>query len=122
MKKLHRERELIANFLQLPVSEDPSRTALPQNISDIVEKTWECWGFGTEITLEQRISENWQKIVGRKLSGKCAPEKLSESYSILIILSSSGPVKQELTFMKKQILQKIQKLEGCSEIKQIRIH
>ena len=70
---------------------------------------------------EKIISENWQKIVGIQLSGKCAPDRLSVDTGVLFIRASSGPVKQELGFDKRNILQRLRKLQGCQMVKELKI-
>jgi hypothetical protein len=114
------ERRLLANFLELPLGEDFSKHRDPMNMKELIEKTWANWGMGEEKTPEQLISENWQKLVGKQLSIKCAPERLNQSSGILFIKTASGPVMQELSFQKKTILAKINKLNGCSEIKNLK--
>ena len=114
------ERRLLANFLEIPMGEDLSKQREPLSMKDLVEKTWANWGMGQEITPEQSISENWHKIVGKKLSMKCAPESLNSSRGILYVRTSGGPVKQELSFSKKQILFKIKKLKGCGEVTDVK--
>ena len=62
------ERRLLSEFLELPLGEDLSKHREPLSMKDLVEKTWSNWGLGEEKTPEQSISENWYKIVGRKLN------------------------------------------------------
>ena len=116
-----KERALIADFLELPVPEDPAKQDHPLSMKQVVEKAWGNWGIDQEKSPEQVISENWDKIVGIKFAGKCAPERLTENTGTLFIKTASGPIKQELGFDKKQILKKIQKLEGCSFLKELKI-
>ena len=116
-----KERELLANFLQIPTPEDPKMHSLPEEFSRVIDRAWENWGIGNEVSPEHRISENWQKLVGTALSGKCAPEKINSKNGTLFIRTSSGPIKQELSFLKPKILAKIRKLEGCSKIREIKI-
>lgn len=116
-----KERALIADFLELPVPEDPAKRSHPLSMKQVVEKAWANWGIGQEKSPEEALTENWEKIVGRKFAGKCAPERLTEKTGTLFIKTASGPIKQELGFEKKQILLKIQKLEGCSFVKELKI-
>ena len=114
------ERRLLANFLELPLGEDLSKNREPLNMKELIEKTWANWGIGEEKTPEQSISENWQKLVGKQLSIKCAPERLHPSSGTLYIKTASGPIMQELSIQKKQILSKINRLEGCTNIKNLK--
>ena len=116
-----KERALIADFLELPVPEDPAKRSHPLSMKQVVEKAWANWGIDQEKSPEEALTENWEKIVGRKFAGKCAPERLTEKTGTLYIKTASGPIKQELGFEKKQILLKIQKLEGCSFVKELKI-
>jgi hypothetical protein len=56
------------------------------------------------------------------MSLKCAPERLHPSSGILYIRTSGGPLKQELSFQKKKILSKINKLDGCTEIRDLKFN
>ena len=56
------------------MGEDLSKHRAPLSMKELVEKTWANWGLGNEITPEQSISENWHKLVGKKLHLKCAPK------------------------------------------------
>ena len=78
-KPSYKERALLADFLEIPISEDPSKESHPLSMKQVVEKAWENWGIGQKKSPEQVISENWDKIVGRKFAGKCAPERLTEN-------------------------------------------
>ncbi|MEK9633589.1 MAG: DUF721 domain-containing protein [Opitutae bacterium] len=120
-KSSRKERALIADFLELPLPEDPAKESHPLSIKQVIEKAWENWGIDQEKSPEQVISENWDKVVGRSFAGKCAPERLTGNTGTLFIKTASGPVKQELGFEKKQILKRIQKLEGCSFLKELKI-
>ena len=107
--------------MELPLPEDPAKESHPLSIKQVIEKAWENWGIDQEKSPEQVISENWDKVVGRSFAGKCAPERLTENTGTLFIKTASGPIKQELGFEKKQILKRIQKLEGCSFLKELKI-
>jgi len=120
-KSSYKERALIADFLEVPVPEDPAKQSHPLSMKQVVEKAWANWGIDQEKSPEQVLSENWQKIVGRKFAGKCAPERLTENTGTLFIKTASGPIKQELGFEKKQIIERIQTLEGCSFVKELKI-
>ena len=87
--------------------------SLPEEFSRVIDQAGKTGVSVTETSPEHRISENWQKLVGTALSGKCAPEKINSKNGTLFIRTSSGPIKQELSFLKPKILAKIRKLEGC---------
>lgn len=105
----------------LPRGEAMKSTNHPLTIEELVEKVWEDWGIGDEETQEAIISGNWQKIVGKNLSGKCAPVNLSKDGKTLQIRAASSTIKQELSFKKAEILIKINKLKKCRSVKELRI-
>ena len=82
----------------------------------IVEKLWEDWKIGDEESKESIISANWQKIVGAKLAGKCAPVNLSVDGKILHIRAASSTIKQELTFKREEMIRKINQLPSCKSV------
>jgi hypothetical protein len=120
-KSTRKERALVADFLEVPVAADPRKESFPLTMKEVVELAWANWGIDQVSSPEQVISENWQKVVGLKFAGKCAPERLTENTGTLFIKTASGPIKQELGFDRKQILQRIQKLKGCSLVKELKI-
>ena len=94
----------------------------PVSIENIVEKVWEDWGIGEEESRESIISGNWQKVVGKSLSLKCAPVNLSRDGKTLHIRAASSTIKQEITFRKTEILKKIKSLKECSAVNNIRVY
>lgn len=119
MKK--KKEDLVANFMSLPKCDEILFQSEPKSFSKIIDQAWENWGIGVDSSPEKKISENWHKIVGRTLASKCAPDKLSDK-GVLFVKSSSGPIKQELSFAKQKILLSVRKLESCSFVREIRIH
>ena len=116
------EHELISNFMGLPFDLYQKTVRPPLSIEELVDKVWEDWGIGEEETKESTISGNWQKIVGRKLSGKCAPVSLSKDGKSLHIRASSSTIKQEIGFRRSIILKALNKLKGCGSINELRIY
>ena len=118
----YKERKLISSFTGMPLTEDPKKLIEPARFTDVIDRVWESWKIGTEVSPEQKTSENWGKLVGAKLANKCAPEKLDLDRGLLLIRSSSATVKQELTFKKKLLIKKIIDLGSELKITNIRIH
>lgn len=112
--------DLVAEFMKLPASDKTMFLPAPSSISDVIEKIWDEWSIGTKNSPEQVISREWNKIVGSKLSSRCAPEKLNMN-GTLFLRAANGPVKQELSFIKKKIISRISKLDGCAFVKDIKI-
>lgn len=118
----HKEMDLVSNFMGLPSDRAETTTRPPLSMENLVAKVWEDWGIGEEETIESIISGNWQKIVGRNLSGKCAPVNLSKDGKTLLIRAASSTIKQELSFRKIEILKKINTLKDCRAVKNLRIN
>jgi len=102
--------------MNLPISQAQRSTPFPRQMEHIVEKLWEDWRIGDEESKESIISANWQKIVGTKLAGKCAPVNLSRDGKTLHIRSASSTIKQELTFKREEMIRKINQLPSCKSV------
>ncbi len=107
--------------MNLPAELAERKPRHPISMESLVEKVWEDWGIGEDETAEGIISGNWQKIVGKYLSAKCAPVNLSKDGKTLQIRASSSTIKQELSFKKPEVLKKINKLKKCQRVTQLRI-
>ena len=116
------EVKLVSSFMNLPSGFAQKRTSHPLSMENLVEKVWEDWGIGEEETQESIISGNWQKIVGRKLSSKCAPVSISKDGKTLQIRAASSAIKQELSFHKDKMLKSLKVLPNCAGINSIRIY
>ena len=112
---------LVSDFMNLPAERAETFTNNPVPMQNLVEKVWEDWGIGEEETAEAIISGHWQKIVGKDLSGKCAPVNLSKDGKTLQIRAASSTIRQELSFRKENILKKIKSLEGCPPVTNLKI-
>lgn len=121
--KKSRQKEnqnLVADFLGLPIQEKTLFLPEPDSISKVIDKIWEEWSMDNNDSPQEIISQNWQRILGPKLCNRCAPEKLDRK-GILYLRAANGPIKQEISFLKKQILQRVNKLKGCNFIKEIKV-
>ena len=118
----YRDRRLISDFTGLPITENPYKIREPESITDIIDQVWSSWKIGSEVTPEQKISENWSKLVGHKLACKCAPEKLELEKGILRIRTAGSTVKQELIFKKRSLIKKITDLDSTLRVKEIRVN
>lgn len=117
-----REQDLIASFMSLPDHQAERTARHPVPIESLVEKVWEDWGIGEEETQESVISGNWHKIVGKNLSGKCAPIKLSTDGKTLHIRAASSTIKQELGFKRDKIIKKINAIRNGLDVTKLRIY
>jgi len=116
------QQSLVARFMGLPSGSVAYPARPPKSMHDLVDKVWENWGISKEETPETTISGNWQKIVGIRFAGKCAPISLSKDGQTLQIKAASSTIKQEISFQKKSILSKINALKNCSDINTLRIY
>ena len=107
--------------MNLPISKASRKTPFPLQMQDIVENLWEDWRIGDEKSQESIISGNWQKVVGRKLAGKCAPVHLSRDGKTLHIRAASGTIKQELSFKREEIIGNINNLQNCKSVMKLLI-
>jgi hypothetical protein len=112
---------LVSDFMNLPMERAEKFTSHPVPMRNLVEEVWEDWGIGEEETAEAIISGYWQRIVGKGLSGKCAPIHLSKDGKTLQIRAASSTIKQELSFRKDNILKKIKSLKGCPPVAHLKI-
>ena len=112
---------LVSDFMNLPMERAEEFTSHPVPMRNLVEEVWEDWGIGEEETAEAIISGYWQRIVGKGLSGKCAPVNLSKDGKTLQIRAASSTIRQELSFRKENILKKIKSLEGCPPVTNLKI-
>ena len=111
---------LVASFMNLPSGDESMFLKDPLSIKKIIENLSSEWVIGDQESPEKTISEKWHRIVGNGFASKCAPDKLIPK-GTLYIKAANAVVKQELSFEKKIILKRINKLKGCGFIKQIKI-
>jgi hypothetical protein len=117
-----KDSALVSSFLGLPNHLAERRSRPPASMEKIIDRVWENWKFDAEQSPERTISENWQKVVGMKLAGKCAPINLSKDGKTLVIKAASSTIKQEILFISGQILKKINCLKKCRDIKNLKIY
>ena len=115
--KRRKQTDLVSEFM----SSEKDKTMFQRNqkISQVIEKL-ERLVIGSTHSPEQVISREWSKIVGTKLSSKCAPEKLAPK-GILYLKAANAPIKQELSFIKKKIISRINRLSCGVVIKEVKI-
>ena len=119
-KRRKKQTDLVSEFMSLPEKDKTMFQSEPNSISQVIEKIWNDWSIGSTHSPEQVISREWSKIVGTKLSSKCAPEKLAPK-GILYLKAANAPIKQELSFIKKKIMSRINRLSCGVVIKEVKI-
>ncbi|MBI5181381.1 MAG: DUF721 domain-containing protein [Nitrospirae bacterium] len=86
-------------------------------ISDVLLKI--AQKFDIEIRLfEHTISRRWEEIVGGRIASHTRPDVIS--YRILTVYVDSPAWMQQLTFLKDDIIKKINKVIGRQIVKDIR--
>ncbi len=112
--------DLVRVFRTLPHSPflEQFKGREPRSMDDILDVAFEKMKLGKEETAEGEIAANWTKVVGRAFAGKCAPDRLTDD-GVLMIHASGEAVRQELSFIKRQILSSIQKLPRCGYVRDL---
>ena len=87
-------------------------------MDDLVAMALEEMKVGDMETSEGEIAGNWSRIVGCDLAGKCAPDRLTPD-GLLVIHASGAAVRQELSFRKRQILNVVQDLPRCGQVRDL---
>ena len=90
----------------------------PESLKSLTEKFLSKLRAGNS-DLSTLVKSEWDAIVGGKFAGKCAPQNIRAG--ILYISALNPSVKQELLFNQHRILAYLQKLEGGTAIKKLRI-
>lgn len=87
-----------------------------QNLGEVIQATLGSLGIKQKIEQYSAMSR-WEEIVGEKISKITRPEKIQKN--TLIVKVDNAPWRAELTFRKKEILEKIQKTTDSDSIKNI---
>ena len=119
-RKEESTEDLVRVFRTLPNSPflEQFKGMEPRTMDDILDIAFEKMKLGKEETAEGEIAANWAKVVGRAFAGKCAPDRLTDD-GVLMIHASGAAVRQELSFIKRQILSSIQKLPRCGHVRDL---
>ena len=119
-RKEESTEDLVRVFRTLPHSPflEQFKGMEPRTMDDILDVAFEKMKLGKEETAEGEIAANWAKVVGRAFADKCAPDKLTDD-GVLMIHASGAAVRQELSFIKRQILSYIQKLPRCGHVRDL---
>ncbi len=64
------------------------------------------------------VAENWDYCVQQRFRGKSSPQNVR--MNVLYVAVENPSVKQEMMFSEREILKKVQALNGCKKIKKIR--
>jgi len=111
--------DIIADFRGLPRSVSASSRKPPTPIENLLVVLKEQYKLESP-SPERSLVENWDEVFGPGLAGRCNPVRIKDG-GTLIISVTNQTLRSELQFQKRAILQRIQKLEHCGGIRDIRI-
>ena len=110
--------DLIANFRGLPSTVTASSLRPPLELQSIVEQLETRYQF-ERISPERVLVENWANIFGSKLAQRCHPVRIVEG-RVLVLCVQNQTLRSEINFMKRSLLKRIQALDHCKDIQDIR--
>ena len=93
-----------------------NRHSSPEKIGTIVESVLSERGY-LIICKELSVLRAWPSIVGEALRGIAECTRVEKG--ILYVRVVSAPWRQEIVFMKQQLLSKLRRETGCTTIKDI---
>ena len=115
----HKQNQIIANFLGIPLHErSAANIKEPNPLSDILDQVRDTYGFD-QPSAEQMLVDNWADIFGT-LSERCFPVRINQKKT-LVVSVANPTLRSEITFQKALYLKKINSLMQCSTIKDINI-
>ena len=118
MKFSRKVENLIANLRSLP--EDANRSVLnePFKADSLMEVILERYNLGGKPKPEKIIMENWKHIMGAENAHRTCPTRILGKRRLLVSVGSAT-LRQELSFQRNMILNRIRRLPGCEGIKQL---
>jgi predicted nucleic acid-binding Zn ribbon protein len=93
-----------------------SKQSMPEKIGTIIESVLNERGYLT-VCRELAVVRAWPSIVGETLSAMAQCTRVEQG--ILYVRVASAPWRQEIVFMKQQLLLKIRSQTGCVTIRDI---
>ena len=115
--KFSRQAEnLIANLRGVPENYSPIGRET-QDMGGIFDRILDRYKIGVE-SLEDRIRENWEQIVGAPNAQHCNPVRI-ERENTLIIAVSNPIIRQELQFNQSHLLKNLRSIEKGHRIRYV---
>ena len=111
-----RAENLIANLRGVPENYSPIGREI-REMGDIFDKILDRYKIGVE-SLEDRIRENWEQIVGAPNAQHCNPVRI-ERENTLIIAVSNPIIRQELQFNQSHLLKNLRSIEKGNRIRYV---
>ncbi|MDE0767774.1 MAG: DUF721 domain-containing protein [Opitutaceae bacterium] len=111
-----RAENLIANLRGVPENYSPIGREI-REMGGIFDKILDRYKIGVE-SLEDRIRENWEQIVGAPNAQHCNPVRI-ERENTLIIAVSNPIIRQELQFNQSHLLKNLRSIEKGNRIRYV---
>jgi len=108
---------LIANLRSLPEDKGRSIVRHTYRSDALMEVILERYRIG-QTRPEEIIMRHWRSIIGEAFASRCSPRRLDRGHR-LIISVATPTLRQELVFQKSMLLNRIRRLKGCEEIREI---
>jgi hypothetical protein len=108
---------LVANFRHLPEDRGRSRSRAAKPMADVVEQLLAKYRLG-RASPEQTIRDSWPELVGAANAAYSNAVRLDHGRRLLVHASHSV-VRSELFLNRAKIVERIQKLPGCAEVREI---
>ncbi|MFU8848059.1 MAG: DUF721 domain-containing protein [Opitutales bacterium] len=118
MKFTKSTEDMIADFRGLPRTVTYASRKQPMPLDNLLVVLKEQYKLDSP-SPERCLVENWHTIFG-KLAGRCHPVRIKDDHTLIISVTNQT-LRSELQFQKRVILQRIQKLEHCQNIRELRI-
>lgn len=108
---------MVASLRGLPTDRRRSRNRPLQGMDTMMDLLIAKYKIGAP-SIEETIMRNWREIITPALASRCMPEKIDRD---TLILRAANPVlRQEILFKQREILARLQKIDGCKDIRQLR--
>lgn len=119
MPKFNRQTEILISELRgLPAPPRRGYHRPVQELDSLIGDLVKRFRIG-ESSVEEKIATRWHEIVGDFDARRCAPQRISNGGRTLLVFAATAVLCQELQFEKRRILQRIQKIPGCDEIRDL---
>ena len=107
---------LIAGFRELPEDKGRSKRRKTTDLAAVIDELLVKYRISHD-SLEHSIREKWPELVG--VANATYSHPVVVEHGLLVVLVSHAVVRNELFLHRQAVLEKLQKLPGCSAIKGI---
>jgi hypothetical protein len=113
-------QRLIGDFRGLPLREPAKmRKRETKDLAALVEDLRNRYGIG-RTTPEQTLRDHWSELVGAANAAYSHPARIDYGRRLIVAVSHSV-VRNELFLHRAAIVERIQKLPGCSGVTELRV-